>query len=50
LQQSGWWILDVALPVGSALKDDGKGGESVIIESPVKWIAASVVLRPLSSQ
>jgi hypothetical protein len=27
LRQSGLWILDVALPVGSALKDDGKVGE-----------------------
>jgi hypothetical protein len=43
LQQSGLWILDVALPVGSALKDDGKVGEYVIIDSPVRWIAASVL-------
>jgi hypothetical protein len=31
----------VARPVGRALKDDGKVGECVIIDSPVKWIAAS---------
>jgi hypothetical protein len=29
LQQSGLWILDVARPVGRALKDDGKGGKYV---------------------
>jgi hypothetical protein len=30
LRQSGLWILDVARPVGRALKDDGKVGESVL--------------------
>jgi hypothetical protein len=50
LQQSGLWILDVARPVGRALKDDGKVGECILVASPVKWIAASVVLRTLSSQ
>jgi hypothetical protein len=29
LRQSGLWILDVARPVGRALKDDGKVGECV---------------------
>jgi hypothetical protein len=29
LRQSGLWILDVARPVGRALKDDGKVGERV---------------------
>jgi hypothetical protein len=48
LQQSGLWILDVARPVGRALKDDGKVGEYVIIDSSVRWIAASVVLYALS--
>jgi hypothetical protein len=48
LQQSGLWILDVALPVGSALKDDGKVGECVFVNSAVKWIATSVVLCALS--
>jgi hypothetical protein len=36
LQQSGLWILDVALPVGSALKDDGKGGEYALVGKPRK--------------
>jgi hypothetical protein len=31
----------VARPVGRALKDDGKVGEYVIIDSSVRWIAAS---------
>jgi hypothetical protein len=50
LQQSGLWILDVARPVGRALKDDGKVRESVLVDNSVKWIAASLVLRTLSSQ
>jgi hypothetical protein len=41
LQQSGLWILDVARPVGRALKDDGKVGECILVERNVKWIAAS---------
>jgi hypothetical protein len=36
LRQSGLWILDVALPVGSALKDDGRGGEGVLVVKPRK--------------
>jgi hypothetical protein len=35
----------VALPVGSALKDDGKVGEYVIIDSSVRWIAAAVMTK-----
>jgi hypothetical protein len=42
LRQSGLWILDVALPVGSALKDDGNVGKCVLVESPVRWIASSL--------
>jgi hypothetical protein len=50
LQQSGLWILDVARPVGRALKDDGRVGECAFVERNVRWIAASVVLHTLSSQ
>jgi hypothetical protein len=36
LRQSGLWILDVALPVGSALKDDGRVGKRVFEGKPRK--------------
>jgi hypothetical protein len=49
LRQSGLWILDVARPVGRALKDDGKGGDGLRCEERnvkakddlLSWIAAA---------
>jgi hypothetical protein len=51
LQQSGWWILDVARPVGRALKDDGKGGKPVFKGKPRKVdCRVGRAMRTLSSQ
>jgi hypothetical protein len=41
LQQSGLWILDVARPVGRALKDDGREGSHY----KDRTLTASVIAR-----
>jgi hypothetical protein len=41
------WILDVALPVGSTLKDDGKVGECVLVGEKRKVDCRVVEALPL---